>query len=499
MKPISLNELLAEQDEDPVCQEFKKQSHESHSLFSIQENGVLVRTSPKDGSVQTVVPESLQPRVLYLGHYPILAGHPKTSRMYDSLRRKYYWPRMMDDVIQTSTDCRPCAEARGTRFKTQKPMKLFPAGKPLDFIAMDLLGPFPTTETGSTNILVITDRFSKLAQVTPLSSTTASAVANAFVENWVIPYGMPSFLLTDNGPQFVAKLFEAVCLMLGLKHVTTTAYHPQTNGQTERYNQTLAIRLRIFTDQHNKDWDRLIQPLTYAYNSQVHRTTNETPFSLVLTRQPPDIIVEEGSPLPSVEPMSAEETKLKVLERTKALVTKATERTTTQQQRYKTYHDRRVRSKLTLTVGDEVFVDNPPSTGQTPAERMADEPRGKLRKKTQKGYRVLQVFAETAKIVGPDGLEDIVSLDRLTVAPPPLDPQTLKPQRNGSETHHQTNQANTQHAPPIAERTDGPDSQPTGNDEPAPPPLRQPIQSSKDNRAPLQEGEPDKTEQPTSD
>ena len=115
-------------------------------------------------------------------------------------------------------------------------MKLFPAVKPLDYIAMDLLGPFPTTESGHTNILVITDRFSKLAQVTPLKSTTAPVVADAFVTHWVIPYGMPSHLLSDNGPQFVAKFFEAVCLLLGLNHVTTTAYHPQTNGKTERYN-----------------------------------------------------------------------------------------------------------------------------------------------------------------------------------------------------------------------------------------------------------------------
>ena len=212
--------------------------------------------------------------------------------MYDSMRRKYYWPRMMSDIDQTTKDCRQCAEARGTRYKTQKPMKLFPALKTLGFIAMDLLGPFTTTESGSTNILVITDRFSKVAQVTPLSSTTAPAVANAFVTHWVIPYGIPSYLLTDNAPQFVAKFSEAVCLLLGLKHVTTTAYHPQGNGQTERYEQTLATRLRIFIDRDNKSWDRLIQPVTYAYNSQVHRTTNETPFSLVLTRPPADVVTQ---------------------------------------------------------------------------------------------------------------------------------------------------------------------------------------------------------------
>ena len=271
-------------------------------------------------TVQTVVPESLQPKVLYLSHYPLLAGHPKGSKMYDSMRRRYYWSRMTNDVFQTAKDCHLCAEARGTRYKTQKPMKLFTAKKPLDFIAMDLLGPFPPTENGSTNILVITDRFSKLAQVTPLASTTAPAVANAFIENWVIPYWLPVSMLTDNGPQFVAKFFEAVCLTLGLKHVTTTAYHPQTNGQTERYNQTLATRLRIYTDRNNSDWDRLIEPLTYAYNAQVHRTINQTPFILILTRPPQDIIVREDTSFPEPDYMTPEEALLKVMKRTQKLI-----------------------------------------------------------------------------------------------------------------------------------------------------------------------------------
>jgi len=427
VKPLDLDELIAEQGEDVMCQQFVEQTQKPHSPFKMQANGLLVRQSPKDGAIQTVIPETLQPRVLYLAHYPLLAGHPKSTKMYETMRRQYYWPRMMEDVTQTAKDCRECAEARGTRYKSQKPMKLFPARKPLEFIAMDLLGPFPATESGSTNILVITDRFSKLAQVTPLSSTTAPAVANAFIEHWVIPYGLPAFLLSDNGPQFVGKFFEAICLTLKVKHVATTAYHPQTNGQTERYNQTLATRLRIFTDSNNKDWDRLIQPFTYAYNTQVHRTTGETPFSHVLTRPPPNVVAPPADTMPTSEPLTPEEAKLKVMERTKALVTQAAKTTEERQKKYKAYHDKRLRSQLILEPGDEVFLNTPPTLGQTPAERMADGTKGKLRKKTLAAFKVLEAYESTAKIVGADGIEDIVSLDRLTKAPPPLDPQTLKP------------------------------------------------------------------------
>ena len=230
--------MIAEQDEEFVGNRYRDHSEETYSPFKVKDNSLLVLISPLDGAEQTVFPESLHPKVMYISHYPLLDGHPKGSKMYDSMIQKYYWSRMANGILQTTKDCRPYEEARGTRYMTQKLMKLFPATKPLEYIAVDLLRPFPPTENGSTNILVITDLFSKLDQVTPLSSTTAPAVANAFINNCVIPYGLPVSILSDNGPQFVAKFFEAVCLTLGLKQVTSTAYHPQTNGQTERYNHT---------------------------------------------------------------------------------------------------------------------------------------------------------------------------------------------------------------------------------------------------------------------
>ena len=108
-------------------------------------------------------------------------------------------------------------------------MKLFPATKMLEYIAIELLFHFPALENGSNNIIVVKDCFSKLTQVTLLSSTTASAVANAFIDYLVIPYNLSVSILSDSGLQLVAKCFEVVCLTLGLKQVAKTAYHPQEN------------------------------------------------------------------------------------------------------------------------------------------------------------------------------------------------------------------------------------------------------------------------------
>ena len=129
-----------------------------------------------------------------------------------------------------------------------------------------------------------------------MAHTQAPHVARTFFNDWVGPYGPPSFLLTDNGPQFVAKFFAAICLLLGVKQHTITAYHPQTNGQVERYNKTLVSRLRHYVADHQRNWDEFVQPLTYAYNIQVHKSTGTSPFSLVLSRQP--------SSLPAVDSTS---------------------------------------------------------------------------------------------------------------------------------------------------------------------------------------------------
>jgi len=113
-------------------------------------------------------------------------------------------------------------------------------------------------------VIVITDRYSKLTRAIPVASITAPHVASIFVDHWVIPYGIPEQILSDNGKQFVSKFFAALCAFLGAKLTTTTAYHPQCNGQTERYNKTIIARLRHYVDEHQSDWDEFVQPLTYA-------------------------------------------------------------------------------------------------------------------------------------------------------------------------------------------------------------------------------------------
>lgn len=151
---------------------------------------------------------------------------------------------------------------------------------------MNILGTLPKSTHGNQLILGINARFTKTTRAISLRKTTATDVAMAFLTHCVYPYGLPLYLLTDNGIQVVSKFFLHVCATLGIKHVTTTAHHPQTNCQAEYFSKTLVNRLVHYTAEHQLDWDDYVGSLVYAYNTQVHTSTGTTPFDLTLTRQP---------------------------------------------------------------------------------------------------------------------------------------------------------------------------------------------------------------------
>jgi hypothetical protein len=196
------------------------------------------------------------------------------------------------DVTRLVNTCHHCIQ-ESTRLKKRKQgVTLFPASEPLEFVAIDLLGPLPKSPRGNQFLMVMCDRFSKLVRTVPLRSINSLAVAQAFCSRWVFVYGMPQKLLSDNGGQFNSKFFQACCIELGIKQVFATAYHPQFNGQVERFNRTILSQLRAYVGEHQNDWDLYHGALTFAYNNQIHTSTNVTPFELVLSRPPPHIAIQ---------------------------------------------------------------------------------------------------------------------------------------------------------------------------------------------------------------
>jgi hypothetical protein len=404
LTPIGIEEIMREQATDDLCRRLRNKTS-ARSLFDTDERGILVRVAPLDGVRQIVVPAALVPRLLHLEHYPRTVAHPGVTRMLRTIRRTYFWPNMAEDVLETVRQCDACARNRITLSRRTNPLGLFPANAPLESVAMDILGPLPKTRHGNRFLLVIADRYSKLTRTVPLRVTTALAVAQAFCDHWVFVYGPPVSLLTDNGPQFAAKFFQAACAELGIKKVFTTAYHPQTNGQVERYNRTLVEALRAYVSRRQDDWDEYTSAVTYAYNCRVHSSIGMPPMELVVSRPPVTISLENK---PRDEEVAPRTEKREFLERLRTLRERAGRNLHRAQVRYKRGYDQTVKeTNRGIVQGNNVYVR---------AETPQGEQHSKLDSLVQGPYQVESNDGRTMLLrVGDDSIR--VNSDRITRAP----------------------------------------------------------------------------------
>lgn len=113
-------------------------------------------------------------------------------------------------------------------------LKLLATSGSLEFISMDIFIPCPKTTNGNQFVKIMINRYLKLTRAVPPLKTSTTHIATTFSHNWNVPYGIPAYVLTNSGTRFVSKFLRTICYFLGLKHLTTTAHHPQTSGLEER-------------------------------------------------------------------------------------------------------------------------------------------------------------------------------------------------------------------------------------------------------------------------
>jgi hypothetical protein len=156
-----------------------------------------------------------------------------------------------------------------------------------DRVSLDLMGPL-FSDNGFKYILVITDVFSKWAEFVPLENKESETVAKAFFETWVCRYAMPKIILSDGGKEFCNKIMDDLNKELKIRHIKTSAYHPQTNASSERLNRTLISYLRSFmaNKQQSLEWTRWLPVAQLSYNTQVHSSTKFSPYFLVHFHDP---------------------------------------------------------------------------------------------------------------------------------------------------------------------------------------------------------------------
>jgi transposase InsO family protein len=232
--------------------------------------------------IRLCIPKTERSRLMHEYHHG--AAHPGIIHMYDTMREKVWWPSMKKDIYKYVSGCHQCQTHKRDKVHTlTRPMSV--PTRPWSHIAIDHVGPLPTSNRGNKHIFVITDRFTRYAEAVAVTDTSARTSAEALVEYIMCRYGVFDVLLSDRGPAFTSELFSHMLKAFGIKHLRTTAFHPKSNGGVERFNKTLKRTLKLWVNQQHTDWDVLLPFALFAYNTSVHTTLNETPFYLNYARQ----------------------------------------------------------------------------------------------------------------------------------------------------------------------------------------------------------------------
>ena len=190
-------------------------------------DGVLHHESPHyPGRWCIAVPTSLRSSLLEDAHGGLLAGHLAEKRVYDRLRRAYWWQGMRTDVRKHCRSCLACATRRGTGRASCPPLQPIPVGGPFHTVGVDILK-LPQTYEGNQHVVVFLDYLTKWAEAFPVADQRAETVARLFVEEVICRHGAPERLLSDRGANFLSDLLAEVCRLMKVKKVNTSGYHPR--------------------------------------------------------------------------------------------------------------------------------------------------------------------------------------------------------------------------------------------------------------------------------
>lgn len=193
---------------------------------------------------------------------------------------------MKQTILSYVHSCNKCSQFNIDRRKP--PGLLQPIPPPNDvfqILGMDWLGPTTPSLSGNRYVLVITDRLSGYVFAKASSTNTAQDTARILMEEFILVHGAPDIIITDQETHFNNELLQAISNLVGSKHIFSTPYHPQTNGQTERWNATFVSHIAKYCNIDHNDWDTYLPSIVYAYNNGKHSTTGFTPYQLAFGRQ----------------------------------------------------------------------------------------------------------------------------------------------------------------------------------------------------------------------
>ncbi len=254
----------------------------------VSADGILMWSHPsiKRSEGVIVLPRQLRNEVFKIFHdVPWTGSHQGFPRTFEKIASRYYWPGYRQEIKKRCETCRHCAQRKNPRRYTKAEMSCIPlCTEPWQRICSDVMGPLPLTEQGNKYIITFTDYFTRWTEAVALPDQTAKTIVRALVDTVICRYGSPKVILTDKGSNYLSMTFSVVCQMLGIEQVRSSAYHPETDGVSERFNRTLQDALSSYVDAKGTDWDLWLQPCMHALRLSVHRSIGDSPYYILFGR-----------------------------------------------------------------------------------------------------------------------------------------------------------------------------------------------------------------------
>jgi hypothetical protein len=213
--------------------------------------------------------------------------HPGGTKMYQDLKEQFWWHGMKREIASYISKCDICQRVKAEH---QRPTGLL---QPLqvpewkwESVGMDFITGFPKSSRGNDSIWVIVDRLTKVAHFIPVKTTyKGSQLADLYLSRIVSLHGVPKTIVSDRGTQFTSRFWRQLHQALGKKLAFSTAYHPQTDGQTERVNQILEDMLRACVLTYGTKWEDCLPFTEFSYNNSYQASLQMAPFEALYGRK----------------------------------------------------------------------------------------------------------------------------------------------------------------------------------------------------------------------
>ena len=223
--------------------------------------------------------EKLRLKIMTMHHDTPVAGHAGIQKTLELITRNYCWPKIGNYIKKYVQSCDICAMAKASRHKRNGKLMPIPIpNQPWKSISLDFITDLPLS-SGFDCILVVVDRFTKMAHFEPCTkSITAKGCVNILLRTVFKLHGIPDEIISDRGPQFVSKFWNSLLNALGTKAKLSSAFHPETDGQTERVNQILEQYLRCTVNYEQNNWKEILPLAEICYNNWKHASAGISSF-----------------------------------------------------------------------------------------------------------------------------------------------------------------------------------------------------------------------------